>query len=282
MTPRSRRARRLSRRTLPAARVGALGVAGCDRLSQTEWFPKVLGAGEKRERGASRSVVTVAQGDGAGVHRQPICSPTFRSNGTAEPDNARIRGSLPPTASPTTRWRSTASSRSRDASRSPNCARCRAARRSRGTIASKAGARSANGRARGSSALLDAVQPKPAGALRGVPLRRSDGRRRHDRLLREHRHGRRVPSADDPRLRAERRSRCRSPNGAPLRLRVERQLGYKHAKYVMRLELVESFAAIGGGRAATGRTRATSGTRGSKADYFFTSLSSVFVASASR
>ena len=31
-------------------------------------------------------------------------------------------------------------------------------------------------------------------------------------------------------------------NGAPIRLRVERQLGYKHAKYVMRLELVESFA----------------------------------------
>lgn len=37
-------------------------------------------------------------------------------------------------------------------------------------------------------------------------------------------------------------------NGAPARLRVERQLGYKHAKYVMRLELVESFAALRGGR----------------------------------
>jgi DMSO/TMAO reductase YedYZ molybdopterin-dependent catalytic subunit len=37
-------------------------------------------------------------------------------------------------------------------------------------------------------------------------------------------------------------------NGAPLRLRVERQLGYKHAKYVMRLELVADFAHIGGGR----------------------------------
>ncbi|HWL73331.1 MAG TPA: molybdopterin-dependent oxidoreductase, partial [Burkholderiaceae bacterium] len=37
------------------------------------------------------------------------------------------------------------------------------------------------------------------------------------------------------------------PNGAPIRLRVERQLGYKHAKYVMRIELVESFAKIGGG-----------------------------------
>jgi DMSO/TMAO reductase YedYZ molybdopterin-dependent catalytic subunit len=33
-------------------------------------------------------------------------------------------------------------------------------------------------------------------------------------------------------------------NGAPLRLRVERQLGYKQAKYLMRLELVESFKGI--------------------------------------
>ena len=36
-------------------------------------------------------------------------------------------------------------------------------------------------------------------------------------------------------------------NGAPLRLRVERQLGYKHAKFVMRLEAVESLAEIGEG-----------------------------------
>lgn len=37
-------------------------------------------------------------------------------------------------------------------------------------------------------------------------------------------------------------------HGAPIRLRAERQLGYKMAKYVMRIELVESFAHIGGGR----------------------------------
>ena len=36
--------------------------------------------------------------------------------------------------------------------------------------------------------------------------------------------------------------------GAPLRLRVERQLGYKMAKYVMRVELVETFAAFGRGK----------------------------------
>ena len=36
-------------------------------------------------------------------------------------------------------------------------------------------------------------------------------------------------------------------HGAPLRLRVERQLGYKMSKYVMRMELVDSFAQIGDG-----------------------------------
>jgi DMSO/TMAO reductase YedYZ molybdopterin-dependent catalytic subunit len=38
------------------------------------------------------------------------------------------------------------------------------------------------------------------------------------------------------------------PHGAPLRLRVERQLGYKMAKYVMRIEAVSGLASIRGGR----------------------------------
>jgi len=37
-------------------------------------------------------------------------------------------------------------------------------------------------------------------------------------------------------------------HGAPLRLRLERQLGYKMAKYIMRLEAIESFASIDGGQ----------------------------------
>jgi DMSO/TMAO reductase YedYZ molybdopterin-dependent catalytic subunit len=37
------------------------------------------------------------------------------------------------------------------------------------------------------------------------------------------------------------------PNGAPLRLRVSRQLGYKQAKYISRIELVASLAHIGEG-----------------------------------
>jgi DMSO/TMAO reductase YedYZ molybdopterin-dependent catalytic subunit len=37
-------------------------------------------------------------------------------------------------------------------------------------------------------------------------------------------------------------------HGAPVRLRVERQLGYKQAKYVMRIQVANSFADIGSGK----------------------------------
>ena len=37
-------------------------------------------------------------------------------------------------------------------------------------------------------------------------------------------------------------------HGAPLRLRVERQLGYKHAKFIMQIEAVDSLDGIAGGR----------------------------------
>ena len=38
------------------------------------------------------------------------------------------------------------------------------------------------------------------------------------------------------------------PHGAPVRLRVERQLGYKHAKYLMRIDAVASLDGIGQGK----------------------------------
>ena len=45
-------------------------------------------------------------------------------------------------------------------------------------------------------------------------------------------------------------------NGAPLRLRVERQLGYKHAKYLMEIEAVDSLSGVGGGRGGYWEDRA--------------------------
>ncbi|MFC0590117.1 molybdopterin-dependent oxidoreductase [Novosphingobium aquiterrae] len=38
------------------------------------------------------------------------------------------------------------------------------------------------------------------------------------------------------------------PHGAPIRLRVERQLGYKQAKYIMRIELRDTLAGLHGGK----------------------------------
>jgi len=38
------------------------------------------------------------------------------------------------------------------------------------------------------------------------------------------------------------------PHGAPLRVRVERQLGYKMAKYIMRIELIDDYAPLGDGK----------------------------------
>ncbi len=38
------------------------------------------------------------------------------------------------------------------------------------------------------------------------------------------------------------------PNGAPLRMRIERKLGYKQPKYLRMIEVVDSYAAIQGGK----------------------------------
>jgi len=48
-------------------------------------------------------------------------------------------------------------------------------------------------------------------------------------------------------------------HGAPLRLRVERQLGYKHAKYLMRIQVVSAFDTLWGAEAVTGKIAAMSG-----------------------
>jgi DMSO/TMAO reductase YedYZ molybdopterin-dependent catalytic subunit len=53
-------------------------------------------------------------------------------------------------------------------------------------------------------------------------------------------------------------------HGAPVRFRVEWQLGYKRAKYVMRIELVENLESIVGGRGGYWKTKGMSGMQESK------------------
>src|SRR5271167_3774185 len=80
------RARSSRRRFLArsVATAGSLVLSGCDALSQSGWVPRVLGAGEKLSETAQRLVTRKAM---AQEFSDADRSPAFRSNGTAMPDN---------------------------------------------------------------------------------------------------------------------------------------------------------------------------------------------------
>src|SRR5450631_1455533 len=68
-----------------AAGFAALVTAGCERLSRTEWFPKVLAVGESLSSGAQHLISprkSMAQ-----EFSEADLSPQFRSNGTSMPND---------------------------------------------------------------------------------------------------------------------------------------------------------------------------------------------------
>ena len=68
---------------------GTLFVAGCERLSNSDWFPKVLSVGERASATVARAVTS--RKSMAQEFTDADRSPTFRSNGTAEPDSDAYR-----------------------------------------------------------------------------------------------------------------------------------------------------------------------------------------------
>jgi DMSO/TMAO reductase YedYZ molybdopterin-dependent catalytic subunit len=237
----SSRRRFLSRVT---GATGALLLAGCERLSQSEWFPKVLATGERLSE-AAQTLVTGRKAM-AQEFSEADLSPTFRSNGTAQPDSEAYEGLRAKgfadyklevgglVASP----------------RSFSNAELRALEsRTQITRHDCVEGWSAIGKWKGAklSAVLDAVKAKPEAryvvfycadpmADDGTDLYYEsidmDDAWHPQTILAYELNGEALPVK----------------NGAPVRLRVERQLGYKHAKYVMKIELVESFAHIAGGK----------------------------------
>ena len=227
--------RRFLVRAMGAA--GALLVAGCERLSNSEWFPRVLGAGEKTSSAVARAVTS--RKSMAQEFTDADRSPTFRSNGTAEPDSDAYRmlaargfadyrlevGGL--VARPASL--SLADLRalpSRTQITRHDCVEGWSA------IAKWKGARLA--------ALLEAVGPKPE--ARFVVFYCADPMAEDGTDL--YYESIDLEDAFHPQtILAYEMNDAALPiaNGAPIRLRVERQLGYKHAKYVMRIELVETF-----------------------------------------
>ena len=236
----------LSRRQLLLRGVGVasgLLLGGCEKLSRTEWFPKVLGAGESLNHAVHKMIGRNAM---AQEFSAADLSPTFRSNGTAQPENPVYLAMM---------QNQFADYRLQvdglvEKPRAFSLADLRGLpSRTQITRHDCVEGWSAIGKWKGArlAALLEEV--KPRAEARYVMLHCADpmegeGSNPYYESI----------DMDDAfhvqTLLAYDLNDSPLPvgNGAPIRLRVERQLGYKHAKYVLRLELVESFAKIRGGK----------------------------------
>ena len=225
-----------------ASAVAGLLLAGCDRLSNSRWFTRMLAVAESLNAAVKKGTATrlaMAQ-----EFSESDLSPSFRSNGTSRPSNPEYErlaaggfadyrldvGGL--VAKPL----------------SLSIAEIRALpSRTQITRHDCVEGWSAIGKWKGArlSALLEKTQPSStaryvvfhcADSLEegGEPYYESidmDDAYHEQTLL--------AYELNDSSLPIE--------NGAPLRLRVERQLGYKMAKYVMRIELVDTLEKIAAG-----------------------------------
>jgi DMSO/TMAO reductase YedYZ molybdopterin-dependent catalytic subunit len=233
--------RRTLARALAAA--GAALLAGCDRLSMSDWFPRVLSAGEK----LSARVAPLVTGRDALAKEYPpsALSPEFRSNGTARPMNAEYQALAAGSFAGYTLVVDGLVERPLRLT----LAELRALpSRTQITRHDCVEGWSAIGKWKGArlAALLEAARLKPEArfvVFHCFDPMEDDGTEPYyesiglDDAL--HEQTILAYELNDHALPMK--------NGAPVRLRVERQLGYKHAKYVHRLEIVSTFKPIRGG-----------------------------------
>ena len=238
---------KLTRRSLMTrllAGAGVLVLSGCEKLSDTTWFAKLLGLGEKATYKVQRLILprkAMAQ-----EFTEADLSPQFRSNGTSMPNNSIYKKLA---AKGFRHYRLEVgglverpmSLSLADIRKFPS--------RTQITRHDCVEGWSAIGMWKGArlSALLEEVHLKPNAryvVFHCADPMEEDGSSPYyesvdledafhpQTLLAYELNGKPLPIA----------------NGAPLRLRLERQLGYKMAKYVMRLEIVEDLSRIAGGK----------------------------------
>ncbi|HJU26008.1 MAG TPA: molybdopterin-dependent oxidoreductase [Rhodanobacteraceae bacterium] len=234
--------RRFLRNALTAIGAGAL--AGCDRLSQTDWAPNVLAKAETLSHAVQRALSRNAL---AREYGEADISPVFRANGSTNPQTPeyvalaqdgfrdyrlKVGGlvahplslsleelrALPPRTQITRhdcvegwsvigKWKGVQLSRVLELAQPRQAARY---------------------------VLFRCFDRMPGGGG-GTPYYESigfDDAWHPQTLLAYELNDRPLPIA----------------NGAPLRARIERQLGYKQAKYISAIELVDSLDGIGGGK----------------------------------
>ena len=233
--------RRFLRRALAAG--GGLLLTGCDRLSQSDWFTRLLFSAEKLNFSAQR--LLLSRKAMAQEFSEADLSPFFRSNGTSNPDNPEYQdlavngfadyrllvGGL--AARP----------------RSYSLEELRALpSRTQITRHDCVEGWSAIGKWKGVplGRVLEQVVPLPS--ARYVVFYCADpmdrlGSRYYESIDMEdawHAQTLLAYELNDAPLPIQ--------NGAPIRARVERQLGYKMAKYIMQIQLVDRLDNIAGGK----------------------------------
>jgi len=233
--------RRFLARLLAGA--GAILLSGCDKLSNSETFTKVLNTGESLSRKAHhliRSRKVLAQ-----EFSEADMSPDFRSNGTSLPNNAEY---LALAKNSFADWALEVGGLVEQPQRFTLAQLQQMPNRTQITRHDCVEGWSAIGKWTGTPLheVLSRVHPLPQAnyvVFHCADPMEEDGTKKYyesidmedayhvQTLLAYQLNGVTLPIK----------------NGAPLRVRVERQLGYKQAKYLMRIELVENFDHIEGG-----------------------------------
>ena len=238
VTPAQLAKRRFLQRSVGGASAVLLG--GCDKLNDSQWFPQVLSAGEALSKNVHHAL-----GGGTSMAQEftlADLSPSFRGNGNTNPTSTTYRAMA---ANGFADWRLVVDGLV-DKPAALSLAELRALpSRTQITRHDCVEGWSAIGQWTGVqlSRVISMVQPKASARYVVFHCADASGAEPYyesidltdamhpQTLLAWGLNGKDLPV----------------PNGAPLRLRVERQLGYKHAKYLMRLEFVEDFARLHGG-----------------------------------
>lgn len=225
---------------------GALLLAGCDQLSNADWFRRMLERAETLTRTTQRAVL--GPNDMAREYSEADISPDFKPNGSIDPQDADY---LALAADNFRNWRLKVGGLV-DRPMEWSLAELRAMpSRTQITRHDCVEGWSCIGKWKGVplKALLDQVGLKPE--ARYIVFYCADtldqtlegGAKYYESLG--------LPDANHAQtiLAYEMNDQALPiPHGAPLRLRVERQLGYKMAKYVMRIEAVADYRDINGGK----------------------------------
>ena len=230
--------------------VGAAALGGCDQIASTRAGRSALQAGEDASKFVQRLLLTPQTL--AREYSDADISRTFKPNGSTDPDDED--------------YRTLADGEFRYVPAQVQRPRRTPVRDFAGGVAGAAGAhadhpprlrrglelhRQMERRAARPAAVAGGAEA--AGALRGVPLLRHHGRQRRPRFRQKPHYYESVDLVDafHPQTIVAydlNGAPLKVEHGAPLRLRVERQLGYKMPKYLREIEVVESYAAIDGGR----------------------------------